>query len=61
MRLIYRDKVALFLLLGVPLIAFTVLGVAFTLRAMRRGADMRDPQHFPLLERLVGEFARKHC
>jgi hypothetical protein len=26
-----------------------------------RCADTRDPQHFPLLERLIGEFARKHC
>jgi molybdenum cofactor biosynthesis enzyme MoaA len=26
-----------------------------------RCADTRDPQHFPLLERLVGEFSREHC
>jgi molybdenum cofactor biosynthesis enzyme MoaA len=26
-----------------------------------RCADTRDPQHFPLLERLVGDFTREHC
>jgi molybdenum cofactor biosynthesis enzyme MoaA len=26
-----------------------------------RRADTRDPEHFPLLERLVGDFTEKHC
>lgn len=26
-----------------------------------RSSDTRDPQHFPRLERLAGEFARAHC
>jgi ABC-2 type transport system permease protein len=35
LRLIYRDKVALFLLIGVPLIAFTVLGLTFSSAVIR--------------------------
>ena len=46
LRWIVRDRIALFLMIGVPLIAFTVLGITFSsavIRGLHRGGRCDQP------------------